>query len=201
VNRESLLTALSRHEPADAREAESLAWMRRFVEAPEDPFARQNPVGHVTASAVVARPGGEAFLLVYHRKLGRWLQPGGHVEHDDPSAFEAALREAREETGIREFQAPFGHEILDVDVHEIPARKNEPAHHHFDVRFLVTTEREADLAASDDPTRPIVWRSREEALSSGVDESLARALAKALAALVGRSVLTRRGQAPPLRRL
>ena len=179
MNRESLLDALSRHAPADARETESLAGLRRFVAAPEDPLARDNPVGHVTASAVVARPAGDSFLLVFHRKLGRWLQPGGHVEYDDPSAFEAALREAREETGISEFESPLGEAIFDVDVHRIPERKSEPAHNHFDVRFLLTTESQIDRAGSDDPTRPIEWRSYEETMASGVDASLARAIEKA----------------------
>ena len=144
MNREALFSELLSHVPADPREAESLGWMRRFVAAPEDPFTRENAVGHVTASAVVARPGGEAFLLVFHRKLGRWLQPGGHVEHSDASAFDAALREASEETGIRAtgFEAPLGGTIFDVDVHEIPARKSEPAHQHFDVRYLLTTQSE-----------------------------------------------------------
>ena len=181
MNRDALLGELAAHAPDDARETESLAWIRRFVAAPEDPFARENLVGHVTASAVVARPSGDAFLLVYHRKLSRWLQPGGHVEHSDASAFEAAVREASEETGIRpaDFASPLGARILDVDVHLIPARKTEPAHRHFDVRFLLTTASDIDLAASDDPTRPVEWRGYEEALASGVDDSLARALTKA----------------------
>jgi 8-oxo-dGTP pyrophosphatase MutT (NUDIX family) len=193
VNRDDLLEALSSHAPADDREAASLDWMRRFVAAPGDPFARDNPAGHVTASAIVARrggprrgvaqPGGDAFLLVFHRKLRRWLQPGGHVEHADASAFDAALREAREETGIFQFDLPLGRTILDVDVHEIPARKNEPAHHHFDVRFLLTTERDIDPEATDDPSRPIGWRRGEDALAAGVDDSLARALRKAQRAL------------------
>jgi 8-oxo-dGTP pyrophosphatase MutT (NUDIX family) len=183
LNREALLQALLLHTPADARETASLEWMRRFVAAPDDPFARENPVGHVTASAVVARPGGETFLLVFHRKLTRWLQPGGHVEHSDVSAFEAALREAREETGIRHYAAPLGEGILDVDVHEIPARRSEPAHHHFDVRFLLTTASAIDLEASDDPTRPIEWRGWDGATSAGLDESLVRALGKARAVL------------------
>jgi 8-oxo-dGTP pyrophosphatase MutT (NUDIX family) len=179
VNREELLAALARHAPSEAREEESLSRMRRFAAAPEDPFARGNPEGHVTASAVVARPDGAAFLLVFHRKLSRWLQPGGHVEEADASAFEAALREAREETGIASFGTPIGEEILDVDVHAIPARGRDPAHFHFDVRYLLTTESEIDRAAADDPSRPMVWRTFGEALASGVDASLARALEKA----------------------
>ena len=183
MNREELLAALAGHAPADEREAESLSWMRRFVAAPADPFARENPEGHVTASAVVARPDGSAFLVVFHRKLSRWLQPGGHTEETDASAFDAALREAREETGIAEFEAPLGRAILDVDVHAIPARGGDPAHHHFDVRFLLTTRAETDPDGSEDPGRPMEWRSFEEALESGIDASLARALAKARQAL------------------
>ncbi len=183
VNRDELLAALARHRAADAHEQESLEWMRRFVAGPADPFARDNPEGHVTASAVIARADGEAFLLILHRTLGRWLQPGGHVESTDASAFDAALREAREETGIATFTAPLSDEILDVDVHLIPARRRDPAHHHFDVRFLVTADTDFDRSASEDPARPMEWRGYEEALASGVDESLERALAKARAAL------------------
>ena len=183
MNRDTLFDQLSRHTPTDAHETESLDWMRRFLRAPDDPFARENPGGHITASAVITRPAGDAFLLVFHRKLGRWLQPGGHVEHEDESAFDGALREAREETGISDFATPLGASILDVDVHRIPERKGEPAHHHFDVRFLLTTESEVDRAATDDPTRPIEWRGWEEAMASGVDDSLARALTKARRAL------------------
>ncbi|MFY9550943.1 MAG: NUDIX domain-containing protein [Thermoanaerobaculia bacterium] len=179
MNREELLGALASYVPEDPREAESLAWIRRFVAAPADPFSRANPEGHVTASAVVARPDGSEFLVVFHRKLSRWLQPGGHTEETDASAFDAALREAREETGIADFETPLGRAILDVDVHAIPARGKDPAHHHFDVRFLLTTRREIDRDAAEDPERPMKWRSLEEAQASGVDASLARALEKA----------------------
>jgi 8-oxo-dGTP pyrophosphatase MutT (NUDIX family) len=183
VNREELLAALARHAPSDPREQESLAWMRRFVGAPEDPFARDNLEGHVTASAVVTRPDASAFLLVFHRKLLRWLQPGGHVEAADRSAFEAALREAREETGIAVFQTPFSDAILDVDVHAIPARGRDSAHFHFDLRYLVTTEGDVDRVAAEDPSRPIEWMSYEQALARGADASLARALEKSRAIL------------------
>jgi 8-oxo-dGTP pyrophosphatase MutT (NUDIX family) len=179
MNREDLLSDLSDYAPGDPREAASLVWMRRFLGAPADPFARQNPEGHITASALVARPDGSAFLLLHHRKLGRWLQPGGHTEPDDASTFDAALREAREETGIAALESPFGRAIFDIDVHPIPPRGGEPAHHHFDVRYLFTTEAGIDLAAAEDAGRPMEWRSFEAALASGVDASLTRALEKA----------------------
>ncbi len=183
MDREELVRALARYAAATPHEIASLERLRAFVSGPSDPFARANPEGHVTGSAVVARTDGSAFLLVLHRKLSRWLQPGGHTEESDATVFDAALREAREETGIGGFEAPLWRAILDVDVHPIPARGRDPAHFHFDVRYLLTTESDADPAASDDPTRPIRWASFEEAVSLGVDASLERALAKARRAL------------------
>lgn len=186
MNREELLAALASHAAADSREAESLARIQRFLAAPADPFARGNPEGHITGSAIVARPDGSAFLLVHHRKLSRWLQPGGHTEGSDASAWDAALREAREETGIADFEAPLSRAVLDVDVHAIPAHGKDPAHSHFDLRYFFTTAREPDPAAAEDPTRPMAWMSLAEALAAGIDGSLARALRKAEYAARGR---------------
>jgi len=138
-----------------------------------DPFRRSHPVGHVTASAVIARPSGDSVLLVFHRKLGRWLQPGGHVESDDESVFAAALRETREETGIEGFEAPIGDTILDLDVHAIPAHGKDPAHFHYDVRFLLTT---ADGRV---PSPRAAWFSFVEVGVADRDGSLGRATLKA----------------------
>ena len=185
MNRHDLSLALGDYAADGPGEAASLERMRRFVGSPADPFARENPEGHVTGSAVVARPDGSAFLLVLHRKLSRWLQPGGHTEEEDATVFDAALREAREETGIDAFDAPLGRTIFDVDVHPIPSRGKDPAHLHFDVRYLFTSGSDADPAASDDPARPMRWSSFEEAVSLGIDASLERALRKAKKALGG----------------
>ena len=111
ARREALLQAFASYCAADSRDDEAASRFRRFVQR-ADPFRRNDPDGHVTASAVVARSGNVAgtgpaglhppqnfeFLLVFHRKLDRWLQPGGHVEPDDASVFETAVREAREES-------------------------------------------------------------------------------------------------------
>ena len=122
MNRGDLRATLESYDARDPGEAASLAHIRRFLDSPADPFARDNPEGHITGSAIVARPDGAAFLLIHHRKLGRWLQPGGHTEESDGSVFDTALREAREETGIARFEAPLERAIFDVDVHPIPAR-------------------------------------------------------------------------------
>jgi 8-oxo-dGTP pyrophosphatase MutT (NUDIX family) len=183
--RDSLSHLLSDYRPEGAAEASSLERVRELVARAQDPFTRDVP-DHVTASAVIARPDGSAFLLVHHRRLDRWLQPGGHVEPDDDSVLATALREAREETGVSRLRLPIGGRILDLDVHPIPRSGNRPAHVHYDIRHLATTEENPNAIAADE-IRDARWFTLEEALASGADESLARALRKAQALLAPKS--------------
>ena len=176
-----LLAQLEAYAPSDASEEASVARMRKLLTRAGDPFTRAVR-DHVTASAVVARPDGAAFLLVHHRRLGRWLQPGGHGEADDDSILATALREAREETGISALDTPIGDRILDLDVHPIPASSDRPEHVHYDIRFLATT-RDDSLAIAAEEVRAARWFTLEEALSGDADFSLARALRKAAALL------------------
>lgn len=104
--------------------------------------------GHFTASAFVVNPARTHVLLIHHRKLGRWLQPGGHVESQDISLRAAAHREASEETGIAGL-TPLALGVFDVDIHDIPARPEQAAHRHFDVRFAFVATRVA-LRASEE---------------------------------------------------
>ena len=91
----------------------------------------------------------------------------------------SALREAEEESGLTGFRAlPLegGPEILDVDVHEIPARKNEPAHLHYDVRFLLRAQTNA-ISISDE-SNDLRWCTPQEILGLSDEESLLRMLRK-----------------------
>jgi len=175
------MSDLDAYSAADDIEHASLTRIRDFVARSPDAFSRSNPEGHITASAVVLDPRAPAFLLVWHRKFGCWLQPGGHLEEDDASVFAAALREAREETGIEAFADPIGDRILDLDVHPIPAYGPDPAHFHYDIRYLLTAPGPGP-APGDGETR---WFTLPEALAAGADDSVARALRKALARLAG----------------
>lgn len=172
ARREALLRALDIYRGAEPGDGEAVSRFRSFL-ARDDPFRRDDPDGHITASAVVARPTAHEFLLVFHRKLDRWLQPGGHVEEQDATVFETALREAREETGISDFATPLGDAILDLDVHAIPAFGDEPAHSHFDVRFLLTFGNASELATGAE------WFPLGRIDSLDSDRSLSRAVRKA----------------------
>ena len=169
-----LLESLDRLVPRDDHEAKACDEIRDFVRRSPSPFSRATAEGHVTASAIVASPEGSEFLLLRHRKLDRWLQPGGHLEPQDESVFAAALREAREETGIERFAFPIGEEILDVDVHPIPAHGPDPAHFHYDIRHLFVAQ-----APGEPVLDGISWFSLPEAVAAGIDDSLCRALRKA----------------------
>lgn len=143
--RARLLDRLAGHAPFDDDEAEGLARLQAFVAGAAEPFARATTEGHVTGSTLVVRPDG-ATLLLHHAKLGLWVQPGGHCDAGE-HAEDAAAREAREESGLPDLAFDLGPDglprVFDVDVHPIPAnaKRNEPAHFHFDVCFVARTRR------------------------------------------------------------
>ncbi len=108
--------------------------------------------GHFTASAWLVSKDGAQVLLTHHKKLGRWLQLGGHADGDQDLA-NVALREAEEESGLTALSIiP---EIFDLDAHEIPARGvfgapgYEAAHVHWDVRFVVRASAEDFLLSEE----------------------------------------------------
>jgi 8-oxo-dGTP pyrophosphatase MutT (NUDIX family) len=185
--RAELRSLLERLEPADALEREHRERILALVDQAADPFDRaQFAPGHVTASAFVLDPAHERLLLILHAKLGRWLQPGGHVESGDSSVAAAAQREVLEETGLDVSAGnAFGARLLDVDVHQIPARRDMPAHEHFDVRFAFEAGHTDARAGSD--AMQARWVSIAELSSGGADlptdESVMRAVRKLRARL------------------
>jgi len=175
-----LARSRARHQPADEEEASDLARILAFVSRHADPFDRRIVEGHLTASALVVSATGDRVLLLHHRKLERWLQPGGHGDPGETSGEQVALREAQEETGLAGLTLhPRAPRPLDVDVHDIPVRGAEPAHEHLDLRYLVVAPERAALAPALAEMRDLRWFAWDEVDALGPDAGLRRALAKA----------------------
>lgn len=181
MHRKPLLELLDRYAARHPGEAACVARVRALVSAHADCFERSCPPGHVTGSAFVLSADGRRALLVHHRKLDRWLQPGGHADGESDVA-RVALREAQEETGL-DGLAFWGAEPVpmpfDVDVHAIPARPGEPAHEHHDVRFLLVASDEDARASAE--SHAVRWFALEALLEPGVEESVRRMARKARA--------------------
>ena len=150
----------------DREEADRIAMLRLAAEL-EAPTSREQARAHFTASAMVIDAECARVCLVEHAKLGRLLQPGGHIEPSDESPEAAAVREAREETHLELDFHPDAPRPFDLDIHAIPERPGEPAHFHLDIRYL--------LVGAGEPCAGAAWYAFGEA----GDGSVARLTAKA----------------------
>jgi 8-oxo-dGTP pyrophosphatase MutT (NUDIX family) len=183
MNRKALLSELAAFRPGSGREAVMVRRTRRFIESYADCFERSQQLGHVTGSAWVIDLGREYVLLTHHMKLDRWLQLGGHAD-GDPDVLAVALREAMEETGLDTIR-PLSRSIFDVDVHSIPSRDGEPAHFHYDIRFVFEAERTLPLRKSAE-SKALSWVKLSEVSRLTREESVMRMVVKTMRLLEGR---------------
>ena len=143
-----------------------------------DPFVRERLDGHFTASAWLVDRAGKRVLLTHHRKLGAWLQLGGHAD-GDRDLCAVALREAGEESGLAGLRVEPG--IFDLDRHWIPARGDVPGHWHYDVRYVVHATASEEFVVGEE-SLDLAWHPVAElAADPQADASLRRMAAKWLA--------------------
>lgn len=180
MNKDLTLQLLDNHQPADAHEVSMLEDIKAFVRRYDNFHSRQQLAGHLTGSAWVISEDRSHALLTYHGKFDCWVQLGGHVE-DDADMLSAALREAREESGL-ENVTPLSDQIFDVDVHAIPANQKEPAHFHYDIRFLFAADRSVPLVISNE-SKDLAWVEIEKIAELTAEESVLRMVRKTLAGI------------------
>lgn len=169
----ALRSQLAAHTPADADEEQSMMTMdveiERLLDARIDPFDQRDDPVHITGSAIVVGPRGTVLLL--HRRLGMWLQPGGHVDPGE-HPWEAALREAAEETGLAVTLAGGVPQLLHVDVHA-----GGRGHTHLDLRYLIDGG-DADPDPPPDESQSVAWFDWPSAIARAGDPRLAALLAR-----------------------
>ncbi len=157
---------------------EEAAFVKDFAELTLDPLAykRERLAGHFTASSWIVNKDRTHTLLTLHRKLGRWLQLGGHADGNE-NLIEVALKEAGEESGLKNLML-VEERIFDLDKHIIPERPHVPEHFHYDVRFLIEADIDEPLQMSDESIS-LAWFSFDAVADMiGYNPSILRMLEK-----------------------
>jgi len=182
MHRQPLLNMLKRYTARHPEELEVAERIQQLVAESPGCFERHCRPGHITASAWVLSYDQSRCVLIHHRKLGRWLQPGGHADGDS-DVVAVALREVQEETGLL-VESHDNHQPLDIDVHRIPARVGptgkiiEDAHDHHDIRFLFQAVADQQLTLSEE-SNDVRWFTHQDVLAVTDEESVLRMLRKA----------------------
>ena len=169
--RRSLATLLDEYELRYSHEAEVVARFREFLASGEPLQGKSNGRRHITASTWIVNRQSTRVLLTHHAKLNKWVQLGGHTdEGEDWTA--AALREGHEESGLSELRLVSA-DLFDLDIHEIPARRGQAAHDHYDLRFLVEADDTVPLLVSEE-SHDVAWIDRRELERYTTEESQLR---------------------------
>jgi 8-oxo-dGTP pyrophosphatase MutT (NUDIX family) len=167
---------LSGYQPTGATETADVARVRALDQAVDDPWSRAMPL-HVTGSAVIVHPATHRVLLRWHARQQAWLQVGGHGDPGETDPLEIALREGAEETGLADL-VPWPHkDVVHVVVVPVPAKGDEPAHEHADIRFVLATNRPEDVRP-EKPDAPLRWLTFAEARELTAEANLRETLAR-----------------------
>ena len=171
---ENILKQYLIHFPAETKRQEGFSeFLSRNVT--DQLYTRKNFDGHLTASAFILNNVLDKILLIHHKSLGKWLQPGGHIDTTDPNILQAAYREVFEETGIPKDQLlliktkddtlPF-----DIDSHHIPAnpKKNEEGHYHHDFRYLFQYTGARDITINTEESLGYKWVDLEQLVDDDI---------------------------------
>jgi len=174
--KDTLIQELEAYIPYDETESRHKDTILEFLSSCKNCFERTNLAGHITGSAFLLNKDKTKILLMHHKKLNKWLQFGGHAD-SSTDILGVAIREAQEESGIQDI-TPLYTTIFDVDDHVIPANatKSEPKHHHYDIRYVLTTSQEQ--FATNRESMELKWVELDKAENYIHSESSKRVIVK-----------------------
>ncbi|HZE47949.1 MAG TPA: NUDIX domain-containing protein [Jatrophihabitantaceae bacterium] len=174
-----LTELLSDYRPRGAAEIADLARIRDLVQAVDDPWSRVNPL-HVTASAVIVHPASKRVLLRWHARQQAWLQVGGHGDPGETDPTDIARREGAEETGLPDLALwpdESQRHLVHAVIVSVPAKREDPAHQHADLRFVLATDSPQD-ARPERPDAPLRWLTFAEAHDTTAEDNLRETLSR-----------------------
>ena len=152
--------------------------MLKFLDEETGYFLRNNYNGHFTGSAWIISPDKSYILMTHHKKLGKWIQLGGHADGES-DLLKVALREAKEESGIQQFKV-LSEEIFDLDIHGIPQNNSEPGHLHYDVRFLIEADPTGEAVIISDESHDVTWIPLADVVKLNPEVSIQRMIKKTI---------------------
>ncbi len=166
-----IITALQAYRPCNEQEERDKAVILDYLRKNPDAFSRTNLIAHMTASAWVVNGRRDRVLMVYHRIYDSWSWTGGHADGDEDLA-RVALREVREETGVKSARLVsdeiYSLEVLTVDGHEKNG-KYVPSHLHLNVTYLIEADETDPLAVCEEENSGVRWFSPEAALAASTE--------------------------------
>jgi len=154
MNRAELLYKLDNYQTSFSEEMNFIPRFKSLLSNFENCYERSLISGHMTGSAWVIDKSKKTVLLVHHKKLGKWLQPGGHADGEE-NIVNVAIKEATEETGLSSLQLN-SENIFDIDIHLIPRYKSVPSHYHHDIRFLFIADSKEQFTVSSE-SNELAW--------------------------------------------
>lgn len=156
MHRNDLLNRLVCYKTPYMEETAMVERTIKFIRRHVNCFDRHLQDGHVTGSAWVINPARSHTLMLHHRKLDLWLQPGGHAD-GDPDIIQVVIKEASEESGIAmEDISLVNEDVFDVDIHTVYPSEHDDRHQHYDIRFLLEIDDSLEIPGNDE-SHQIGW--------------------------------------------
>lgn len=166
---------LTRYQSDDSVQNFCKAKMLELLATCDDCFLRSCRVGHFTASVFLVNTEKTHVLLMHHAKIDMWVQLGGHCD-GDTDVRAVALKEAQEESGIDDLVL-LSDDIFDLDIHLFPPRLDDPAHYHFDIRFIVHAHKTNDFVKNEE-SKGLQWVPLDRGTTLTSQESTLRMFKK-----------------------